>query len=122
MSGVVSHVHDVRQRRPLVAADVGDARLQASALVTARMPSPWKSLPPPSLSTDLFGEGAFWLLRGLEQRLGEPHRDCRTKNTSAKHGEAHEEGGHHRPEELFPRGPAAAIRPFMVMRSSPLRR
>src|SRR5258706_885844 len=73
----------------------------SSALVTARMPSPWKVCPAASLSssTSLVKERSM-AIRALEQRLGEPHRDSRPEEHQREHGEAHEEVGHHRPEDM----------------------
>src|SRR6267378_2409327 len=73
----------------------------SSALVTARMPSPWKVCPAPSLSssTSLVKERSM-AIRALEQRLGEPHGDRRHEEHQREHGEAHEEVGHHRPEDM----------------------
>src|SRR6266581_2167797 len=59
VAGVVQHVHDVRYRRPLVAADVGDARLQ-EGLGHGEDAFPVESLPRAQLEQlDLFREGAF---------------------------------------------------------------
>src|SRR5258706_12233671 len=73
----------------------------SSALVTARMPSPWKVCPAPSLSssTSLVKERSM-AIRALEQRPGEPHGDCRHEEHQREHGEAHEEVGHHRAEDM----------------------
>src|SRR5882762_7135301 len=73
----------------------------SSALVTARMPSPWKVCPAPSLSssTSLVKERSM-AIRGLEKRLREPHGDCRHEENQREHEQAHEEVGHHCPENV----------------------
>src|SRR6267143_4365241 len=73
----------------------------SSALVTARMPSPWKVCPALSLSssTSLVKERSM-AMRGLEQRLVKPHRDCRHEEHQREHDEAHENVGHHRAEDM----------------------
>src|SRR6266705_6994666 len=71
------------------------------ALVTARMPSPWKVCPAPSLSSSIsLVKERSMAMRGLEQGLGEPHRDRRPEEHQREHAEAHEEVGHHRPEDM----------------------
>src|SRR6267143_3832235 len=57
--GVVQHVHDVRHRRALVAADVGDARLQ-QGFGHGENAFSVESLPRAELEQfDLFREGAL---------------------------------------------------------------
>src|SRR3977135_13778 len=71
------------------------------ALVTARMPSPWKVCPAPSLSssTSLVKERSM-AIRALEQHAREPYRDGRHEEHQREHDEAHENVGHHRPEDM----------------------
>src|SRR6266705_1329617 len=71
------------------------------ALVTARMPSPRKVCPAPSLSssTCLVKERSM-AIRGLEKRLREPPRDRRHEKHQREHEQAHEEVGHHRAEDV----------------------
>src|SRR5882672_4990651 len=73
----------------------------SSALVTARIPSPWKVCPAPSLSssTSLVKERSM-AIRALEQRPGEPHRDCRNEEHQRKHDEAHADIGNHGAEDM----------------------
>src|SRR5947209_17250676 len=69
------------------------------ALVTARMPSPWKVWPAPSLSSSTsFVKERSMAIRGLEQHSREPHRDRRHEEHQREHEQAHEEVGHHRAE------------------------
>jgi hypothetical protein len=59
--GVVQHVHDVRNGRPLVAANVGDARLQ-QRLGHGEDPFAVEGLARAELEQlHFFGEGAFHL-------------------------------------------------------------
>src|SRR5712692_11018853 len=73
----------------------------SSALVTARMPAPWKVCPAPSLSssTSLVKERSM-AIRGLEQRPGERHRDCRHEEHQREHDQTHADVGHHCPEDV----------------------
>src|SRR5438874_10028020 len=73
----------------------------SSALVTARMPSPWKVCPAPSLSSSTsFVKERSMAKCWLEQRPGEPYRDRRHEEHQREHEQAHEEVGHHRAEDM----------------------
>src|SRR5260370_3273852 len=93
----------------------------SSALVTARMPSPWKVCPAPSLSssTSLVKERSM-AIRGLEQRPGEPHRDCRHEEHKREHDQTHAVVAHHCPEDVshrdLRRRPALHLPDYYPMR------
>src|SRR5438046_5302509 len=71
------------------------------ALVTARMPSPWKVCPAPSLSSSTsFVKERSMVKRGLEQHSREPHRDRRHEENQREHEQAHEDVWHHGPEDV----------------------
>src|SRR6267378_1907316 len=71
------------------------------ALVTARMPSPWKVWPAPSLSSSTsFVKERSMAIRGLVQGLREPHRDRRHEEHQREHEQAHEQVRHHRAEDV----------------------
>src|SRR2546429_9238346 len=73
----------------------------SSALVTARMPSPWKVCPAPSLSSSTSSlKERSMAKRGLEQRPREPYRDRRHEEHQREDEQAHEEVGHHSPEDV----------------------
>src|SRR6267378_4059788 len=71
------------------------------ALVTARMPSPWKVWPAPSLSSSTsFVKERSMAIRGLGQGLREPHRDRRHEEHQREHEQAHEQVRYHRAEDV----------------------